>query len=336
MPLYSFLDQGPVRQGVAARQALYDAVELATTLDGLGYTRMWVAEHHGTASRGISAPEILIGRLASVTRRIRVGAGGMMLPNHAPLHLVEQFRTLEALFPGRIDLGVGRATGSNNAVTASALVREPESKAAFDRKLALLLAFAGLGPFPPGEPTDILVMPDDVPLPPVVLLGASMSSAESAARLGLPYALSAGFHDPAAAVAALRAYRDRFQGTRPHAILVLRAWVGEDDAHGAAIAASERLANVQQLAGNCQPLVPAEHALAYRYTAAERKVSMSVDLRSDLAGGPDLVRTRLAELLDASGADEVMVVSNTYDPADRLASCQRLATAVGLTTPVTV
>ncbi|MFC0440042.1 MsnO8 family LLM class oxidoreductase [Kutzneria buriramensis] len=334
MPIFSVLDQGPVRHDIGPRQALCDSLTLAKALDRLGYARMWVAEHHGTASRAIAAPEILIGRLASVTERLRVGAGGIMLPNHAPLHVVEQFRTLEALFPGRIDLGIGRATGANNDVTAAALRREPETRDSFDRQLALVLAFAGLGPFPAGAPAEIRVMPDDVALPPVVLLGASTSSAEAAARLGLPYALSAGFRDPALAVAALRRYRAAFEGDRPHAILVLRVWVGEDDAHGEAIAASERLANVQQLAGDPQPLRPAEQALAHRYSAAERRIADPLDLRSDLAGGPELVRTRLAELADAAGADEVMVVSNTYDPNDRIASCRRLAAVVGLTAPV--
>ncbi|MFI9387658.1 MsnO8 family LLM class oxidoreductase [Kutzneria sp. NPDC052558] len=334
MTIFSVLDQGPVRHDVGPRQALCDSLTLAKALDRLGYARMWVAEHHGTASRAIAAPEILIGRLASVTERLRVGAGGIMLPNHAPLHVVEQFRTLEALFPGRIDLGIGRSTGANNDLTASALLREPGGQSSFDRQLALVLAFAGLGPFPAGAPAGIQVMPDDVPSPPVVLLGASTSSAESAARFGLPYALSAGFRDPALAVAALRRYREAFEGERAHAILVLRAWVGEDDEHGAAIAASERLANVQQLAGDPQALRPADQALAHRYTAAERRVAEPLDLRSDLAGGPDLVRAQLTELADAAGADEVMVVSNTYDPNDRIASCHRLAVAVGLAAPV--
>ncbi|WP_235433465.1 MULTISPECIES: MsnO8 family LLM class oxidoreductase [Protofrankia] len=349
--MLSVLDQGPVRRDAGPRQAIHDSVTVARELDTAGYARYWVAEHHGTASRAISAPEVLIGAIASATTRSRVGAGGTMLPNHTPLHVAEQFRILHTLYPGRIDLGVGRATGATDAVTGAAPARglqgDPaparglqQDRDVFDASLRELLAFGGRREFPAGAAAgdaDIRVMPDDVPLPPVYLLGSSASAARTAAALGLPYAMTAGFRDPALAVEGLRLYRQRFtparDGDHPYAIVVLRAWVGDDREHAEALAAPERLANVWQLAGDAAALVPVHEALAYRFSEPERAVRDRLDLRSDLVGGPAEVADQLAALAGASGADEVMLVTNTYEPADRVASFRRLAAAVGLAAP---
>jgi luciferase family oxidoreductase group 1 len=328
MTTFSILDQGPVGNNASPRRAIRDCVDVAASLDGLGYARYWVAEHHGTASRAISAPEILIAGLAEATAHLRVGAGGIMLPNHAPMHVAEQFRLLEALYPGRIDLGIGRSSGTIDAATASALARGSDSPEGFARELGLVLEF---GAVPAG--TGIQVMPDDVPLPPVYLLGTSPASAELAARLGLRYALSAGFRDPAVVAQVLRHYRASFvptrPGDRPYAMLVLRAWVGEDDEHGKLLAAPERLANVQQLAGHPAPLMPAEAALAHPWTEAERRVGDRLDLRSDIAGGPEHVRDRIVAVIAASDADEIMIVANTYSPGERVGSFRRFAEVMG-------
>jgi luciferase family oxidoreductase group 1 len=323
MTTFSILDQGPVGNNASPRQAIHDCVDVAASLDGLGYARYWVAEHHGTASRAISAPEILIACLAQATAQLRVGAGGVMLPNHAPMHVAEQFRLLEALYPGRIDLGIGRSSGTIDAATAAALARGSDSPEGFARDLGQVLEFGAR----------FAVMPDDAPLPPVYLLGTSPASAELAATLGLPYALSAGFRDPAVVAQVVRRYRASFVPTghrdQPYAILVLRAWVGADDEHGELLAAPERLANVQQLAGHPASLVPAEAALAHQWTAAERRVGDRLDLRSDIVGGPDYVRDRIVAVIEASGADEIMIVANTYSPGERIASFRRLAEVMG-------
>lgn len=328
MTTFSILDQGPIGNSASARQAIRDCVHVAASLDGLGYTRYWIAEHHGTASRAISAPEILIGAVARATAHIRVGAGGMMLPNHAPVHVAEQFRLLEALYPDRIDLGIGRSSGTIDAATAAALARGSDNPEDFARELGLVLEF-GAVPGCSGFP----VMPDDSPLPPVYLLGTGRASGELAARLGLPYALSAGFRDPDIVVEVLRHYRASFVPSehrdRPYAILVLRAWVGEDDEHGEILAAPERLANVQQLAGHPAPLIPAQAALAHQWTQEQLHVRDRLDLRSDIAGGPEYARERFLAVIAATEADEIMVVANTYSPGERIASFRRLAEVMG-------
>jgi luciferase family oxidoreductase group 1 len=325
-------------------RAVRDSVELARRAEALGFARYWIAEHHATPSRAIAAPEVLAARIASATSRIRVGTGGVMLPNHTPLHVAEQFRALEALFPGRIDLGVGRSTGSPDDRVAAALARGPRDPEGFAAALRQLLRIGG-SPFPPdrngpgdGGPDEepLSAQPGDVPLPPVYFLGASAAAGETAAALGLPFAISAGFRPPESAALALRGYRERYvparPGDRPWAILVVRAWVGEDDEHAEALAEPERLANVRQLAGAPEALGSVAEALAHRPTETERRIRAGLDLRSDVVGGRERVERRLRQLITASAADEVMVVTNTPDPEERAASYRRLAQAVaGLT-----
>ncbi|AKJ08810.1 luciferase [Streptomyces incarnatus] len=339
MTALSVLDQGPVRVGGAPGHALHDALELARVVEELGYRRYWVAEHHSTAMMGTSAPEILIGHLAAHTTRLRLGTGGMMLPNHRPLHLAEQFRTLNALYPGRIDLGVGRSSGTGDETTAAALGWSRERSDRFEELLAELLGHGGLRPLPAEHPYATLrAVPVEVPLPPVHVLGSSVSSAERAARAGLPYAFFAAYVNPDVAVTALRRYREAFvphtPDARPHAVLALRVWAGEDDEHAHRIAAPAKLAVLQILTGQDPRLVPEETALAHRPTEAERAVAAPLDQRSDVIGGPDTVRERLEALTEASGADEIMALTNTYDPGERRASYRRLAEALRITPAV--
>jgi luciferase family oxidoreductase group 1 len=182
LPL-SVLDLSPVGAGITPSQAIRDSIELARTADVLGYTRYWFAEHHNMANIATSAPEILIAHAAAVTARIRLGAGGIMVPNHAPLHVVEVFRTLEALHPGRIDLGLGRAPGTD-PVAASALRRG--DPADVNRQLIELLAFER-GEFPASHPfAKILPMPSDAPAQSIWMLGSTLAGASIAAELGLP------------------------------------------------------------------------------------------------------------------------------------------------------
>src|ERR1700712_328542 len=239
--LLSVLDQAPTRQGGPPGHAFHDALALAQASDRLGFTRFWVAEHHAIGSVAISAREVLIGQLGAITSRIRVGSGGMLLPNHRPIHVAEQFRSLEALHPGRIDLGIGRSEGAIDPATVLAFGRPADNAhgAGFEEQLDELLAFGEVRPLPPGHPlASVRAAPTDVPLPPVFLLGSSTSSAATAARKGLGYGFAA-HTNPDDAAPALRLYREQFvparPGDRPHAILALKIMVGVDDAHAQAL-----------------------------------------------------------------------------------------------------
>ncbi|WP_031075092.1 LLM class flavin-dependent oxidoreductase [Streptomyces sp. NRRL WC-3742] len=338
MTAFSVLDQGPRRAGTGTSELLAEAVQLALHVEELGFSRYWVAEHHAEAAVGISAPEIVIAHLAARTTRLRIGAGGMLLPNHSPLHVAEQFRTLEALHPGRIDLGIGRSSGTGHGPTAALLQRSSLAPEVFNGQLAQLLAFGGHAALPQGhELAGVRAVPTDAPLPGVFLLGGSPASAGVAARLGLGYAYLAAYQDPANAFAALRRYREQFrparEGARPWAVLTLTVVVGRDDRHAEELATPWRLALAQHAAGNSAPLLSVEEALAHRPTPAERAVQRAAplnDLRAEVVGGPDTVAAKLKSFTEESGADEVMVVANTYDPADRRESYTRLAELAGL------
>ncbi|MFF8774366.1 LLM class flavin-dependent oxidoreductase [Kitasatospora sp. NPDC015120] len=338
MTAFSVLDQGPRRAGTGSAELLQEATRLAVHVEELGFSRYWVAEHHAQAAVGISAPEIVIAHLAARTTRLRIGAGGMLLPNHSPLHVAEQFQTLEALHPGRIDLGIGRSTGTEHGPTAAVLQRSSLAPEVFNGQLAQLLAFGGRTPLPEGhELAGVRAVPRDVPLPQVFLLGGSPASAGTAARLGLGYGYLAAYQNPVNAFTALRRYREQFvpahEGARPWAILALTVVVGRDDRHADELATPWRLALAQHATGNPSPLLPVDQALAYRPTPAEQVAQRTPplnDLRSEVVGGPATVAAKLKAFVAESGADEVMVVANTYDPQDRRESYSRLAELAGL------
>lgn len=336
MTAYSVLDQAPVRAGDPPGHPFREMLALATHADALGFQRFWIAEHHALGSAGCAAPEIMIGPVAAATRRLRVGSGGVLLPNHRPLHVAEQFRTLAALYPGRIDLGVGRSEGATDDAVVRALARPDDigHGAGFDVQLAQLLAYGDARPLPADDPqASVRAVPQDIPLPPVFLLGSSANSAVTAARLGLGYGFAA-HTNPDAAAPALRAYRERFvparPGDRPHAILAIKVMVGESDEHAEALAAPWNLAMLRHRAGNPGPMRSVQEALEHRLTAAEIAAQDKVDLRADVVGGRDRVAALLAERVAAAQADEVIAISNTFDPAERLASYTRLAEVVGL------
>ncbi len=329
----SILDLSPVSSGSTASDALRNSVALAQLADRLGYVRYWLAEHHNTPGIASSAPEILIGHLARETSRIRVGSGGIMLPNHAPLKVAETFRLLEALHPGRIDLGIGRAPGTDR-VTAMALRRSPEALGAadFPEQLAELFAFVS-GGFPDGHPFQrVTATPSDVPLPPVWLLGSSDYSARLAAANGLGFAF-AHHINPAGAVAALRGYRDGFEPSaelpRPAAILTASVVCAETDAEAEHLASSLDLVLLRLRRGQFDRFPSPAEAAAYPYTPAEREQVLAFrGMR--VVGDPATVRARLDALVDATGADEVMVTTMVHDHAARLRSFELLADAFGL------
>jgi luciferase family oxidoreductase group 1 len=332
----SVLDVSPVSSGSNGAQALHNTLELARLTDRLGYERYWLAEHHNLPSIASSAPEIMIGHVANVTKRIRVGAGGIMLPNHAPLKVAETFQVLEALHPERIDLGIGRAPGTD-PVTATALRRSRDGLEAedFPRQFGELLAFSGDG-FPEDHPfRSVIAMPTDIRLPPIWLLGSSGYSARAAGEMGLGYAFASHF-SPADPAPAMHAYRESFEPSEdfehPSAILAVTAICGKTSEHAERLATSMELAWVRMRSGNPGPLPSPEEAMAYPYTPTERRLADAY--RSmQVVGDPQSVRARIEELAEHTAADKVMVTTNVYDHAERLRSYERLAAAFSTETP---
>jgi luciferase family oxidoreductase group 1 len=326
----SVLDVSPVSSGSNGAQALRNTLELARLADRLGYERYWLAEHHNLATIASSAPEVMIGHVANVTERVRVGAGGIMLPNHAPLKVAETFRVLEALHPGRIDLGIGRAPGTD-PVTATALRRSEDGLGAddFPERFGELLAFSGDG-FPKDHPfRSVVAMPSGIELPPIWLLGSSGYSATAAGKMGLGYAFASHF-SPADPAPAMRAYRENFEPSkdfvRPSAVLAVAVICGETEEHAQRLASSMELAWVRMRSGKPGPLPSPEEAMAHPYTPAERRLADAYRTMQ-VIGDPSTVRTRIEELAERTMADEVMVTTNVYDHAERLGSYERLAAA---------
>ncbi len=325
----SVLDLSPVATGALPSDALRDSVAVAQACDALGYARFWLAEHHNMANVAASAPEVLIAHIAAVTSRIRVGAGGIMLPNHNPLRVVEIFRTLEALHPGRIDLGLGRAPGTD-PVTAAALQRDPVKDP--NQRLLELFAF-DQGTFPESHPFhQIRPMPTDVRLPATWMLGSSLGGAELAASFGLRYAF-AGHFAMRNAHAALGFYRKHFSPSsslaRSYAMLAVTVICGEDDAHAEQLAAPVRLSVVRIRTGRRAPIPTLEEALAYAYSPDEQAI-VDEFLRGAIIGGPERVRAGLERLADESGADEIILSSLIPYRRERIAHYERVARVAGL------
>jgi luciferase family oxidoreductase group 1 len=333
MPLLSVLDLSPVIVGGSGPTSLKNSLDLARLADQLGYTRYWVAEHHNLPSIASSAPEIMIGQIAAVTQHIRVGSGGVMLPNHAPLMVAERFKILEALFPGRIDLGIGRAPGTD-PITSIALRRRQEANTDDDflERFQELLLFAQDG-FPEGHPfRQVHAMPSDVPLPPIYLLGSSDYSAEVAAAIGAGFAFAHHFasHD---AVAAMTSYRSHFKPSpalpAPHAILGAAVVTADTDADAERLAATVDLNYVRRSKGEYLPLASPEEAAAYPYTPIDRE-RIKYNRTRLFVGAPATVRARLDPLLAATQADELMITTMIYDHAARRHSYELMAAAYEL------
>ncbi|MEA2937017.1 MAG: hypothetical protein QOC56_521, partial [Alphaproteobacteria bacterium] len=258
----SVLDLSPVSAGSSGAIALRNSLDLAQLAERLGYTRYWVAEHHNLPSLASSAPEIMIGQIAAATQRMRVGSGGVMLPNHAPLMVAERFKVLEALFPGRIDLGIGRAPGTD-PVTSYALRRRQDTAEGDDflERFQELLLFDRNG-FPEGHPfRAVHAMPQDVALPPLWLLGSSGYSAQLAAMIGAGFSFAHHFSDHDAA-APMLAYREQFKPSatrdRPYAILACAAVCADSDAEAERLATSLDLNWVRRARGEYLPLASPE------------------------------------------------------------------------------
>jgi luciferase family oxidoreductase group 1 len=328
------LDLVPLVSGGTSAAALRASDELAQRVDRIGYTRLWYAEHHNMPGICATTPEILITHVGSKTSRIRLGAGGVMLPNHSPLKVAESYRLLEALYPGRIDLGLGRAPGTD-PVTALALRRSRRAITADDflEQLGELMAYND-GEFPPDHPfRTVRAMPDDVALPPLWLLGSSDYSARLAAKLGLGFAF-AGHFSPEPPDYPLQVYRDEFTPgdtiARPHAILALSVFCADTDAAARRMASSMVLSFAQLRTGRPGRLPSPDEALAYDFTAEENAV-VEVYRRIQIVGTPEHVYARIEAIAARTGADEVMVVTHAYDPAARMRSFELVGRAFGLT-----
>jgi luciferase family oxidoreductase group 1 len=326
LPL-SVLDLSPVGAGTSPSQAIRDSVAFAQAADRLGFTRYWVAEHHNMANIATSSPEVLIAHVAAVTRRIRVGAGGIMIPNHTPLRVVEIFRTLEALHPGRIDLGLGRAPGTD-PVTAAALRRSDDPE--INHLLAELLAFER-GEFPERHPFHAIVpMPSDVRIGALWMLGSTLAGAAIAAQLGVPYAF-AGHFAMRHAREAIATYRRNFkpspQLAEPYAMLAVTAVCGVDDEDGRRLAAPIRVAVVKNRTGRRSPIVSIDEALAYQLTPEEQAIGDEF-LQGAVIGGPAHVRDGLVRTARELGAQELMISALIADLPARQAALARIAEAM--------
>ena len=329
----SVLDLCVVTTATKPAAALHNSIDLARHVDELGYVRYWLAEHHNLASVASPAPDLMIGQIAAVTRNLRVGAGGVMLPNHAPLVVAERFKMLEALFPGRIDLGLGRAPGTDGA-TAYALRSRRERRDGDDflERLHELTLWETRN-FPQGHPyNNVVAMPDDTPLPPIWLLGSSAYSCELAAQIGMGFSFAHHFatHD---AVDAMTNYRAHFQPsvwrTTPHAILAVAIVVAETDAEAEQLASSADLNRLRRDRGQYLPLPSPQQAMAYPYTDLERDAIMRNRERL-FVGCPATVMGKLEPLIAASKPDELMVITAVYDHGARKKSYSLLADALGL------
>ena len=329
----SVLDLSPVAAGSSGAVALRNSLDLARLADTLGFTRYWVAEHHNLPSIASSAPDIMIGQIAAATSRIRVGSGGVMLPNHAPLMVAERFKVLEALFPGRIDLGLGRAPGTD-PVTSYALRRRQQESGGDDflERFQELILFERNG-FPEGHPfRNVRAMPSDVALPPIWLLGSSDYSAQLAGMIGSGFSFAHHFSDYDA-VAAMRSYRDHFkpsaQLAEPHAMLAVAAVLADSDEEADRLATTIDLNWVRRARGEYLPLASPEEAQSHPYSPAEREYIRRRRERL-FVGAPATVLERFVPLIEASKADELMVTTMIYDHAARRHSYELLAQAFGI------
>lgn len=329
----SFLDLTPIETGTSSHQALENSRELAMLADRLGYNRLWFAEHHNTAGLASGTPEIMIAHIANYTSHLRVGSGGVMLPNHSPLRIIEAFRLLEALHPGRIDLGLGRAPGTDT-LTAFAMRRSREAMTGEDypSQLAELLAYDD-NDFPADHPfREIKAVPHDVRMPPLWLLGSSDFSAQLAAGAGLGFAFAAHINFPAA-VPALRTYKETFSPSsrypEPRSILAVSVTVGETAEHARELSLINDLFLVRLRTGQHRGYPTLEEARTYQYSPTERAILASRTMNY-LAGDAESVRRQVEELAERAMADEVMITTTLPSLEDRRRTIVEMARVFGL------
>jgi luciferase family oxidoreductase group 1 len=322
----SVLDLAVVSEGATSTAALSDTTALARRADELGYARFWVAEHHNMPSVASTTPPVLIAHLAASTERIRVGSGGVMLPNHPPLVVAEQFAMLEALHPGRVDLGIGRAPGTD-PITAAALRRAPSALSAeeFPRHLIDLMGLLGDPRAPDGMWRRFSATPAATSAPSIVLLSSSGYSARLAGQLGLPFAFAHHF-DSGGTLEALALYREHFTPSavleRPYTIVTVSALAAESEERAAWFAAPSQLMTYGLRSGLFMPLLSPEDAAVHPDLPAARRLPSN-----RILGTPAQAAARLEQLAGETGADELMILTVTYGVEERLRSLELLAQA---------
>jgi luciferase family oxidoreductase group 1 len=316
----SILDLAPVTVGSTPAQTFANTLELAQRAERLGYRRFWLAEHHNMPGIASAATAVLIGHVAGGTTAIRVGAGGVMLPNHAPLQVAEQFGTLGALYPGRIDLGLGRAPGTDQAATR-ALRRYYSGAEEFPADVVELLRYFE----PVAEGQAVQAVPGAGIEVDVWILGSSLFGAQLAAALGLPYAFASHFA-PAALADALAVYRERFRPSarlaRPHVMLALNVVVADRDDEARRLFTTQQQAFANLRRGR-PGLVPPPLATAEAiddYCAPHEKAAVDAALACAVVGSPDTVRAGMRAFVDAHRPDELLLTANVFDHAARLRS----------------
>jgi luciferase family oxidoreductase group 1 len=322
---YSLLDLAPVPEGAETADALANSVDLARHAEALGYRRFWLAEHHNMPGIASAATAVVIGHVAGATKTIRVGAGGIMLPNHAPLMVAEAFGTLATLYPGRIDLGLGRAPGTDG-MTARALRRGMDGADRFPQDVVELMGF--LGDPAPDQP--VKAHPGAGTHVPVWMLGSSLYGAQLAAYLGLPYAFASHFA-PQALEAAIKVYRETFQPSaqleRPHFMLAANVFAGESDAEAVFLRSSmvQAFANLRSGRPGKLPR-PVEDVEAVIGPVMAAQVGEA--LRCSATGGAETVQRELAGLIERYRPDEVILTGNIHDPGARKRSFAIAAAAM--------
>ncbi|RYD29715.1 MAG: LLM class flavin-dependent oxidoreductase [Verrucomicrobiaceae bacterium] len=317
-PLYSVLDLSPIRQGGTAAEAFRNSLDLARHAESWGYHRYWVAEHHNISGIASAATSVVIGHIAGGTSTIRVGSGGIMLPNHAPLVIAEQFGTLESLYPGRIDLGLGRAPGGDQT-TARALRRNLGSSGdTFPQDLQELRQYFA----DPVPHQAVTAVPGAGLQVPVYLLGSSTFSAQLAARLGLPFAFASHFA-PDSLHDALRLYRNGFQPSetlrQPHVIVGVNVFAADTDAEAARLFTTLQQMFLNLIRGRPLPMPPPVDRMDGLWNEGEAAYVSRMTYFS-VVGGPDKLRAGLESILMETGADEIIVTAQIHDHQARLRS----------------
>lgn len=327
MTQYSVLDLSPVVEGSSVRQSLLDTTRYAQAADRLGFTRFWLAEHHNMPGIASAATAVLIGQVAGATQRIRVGSGGVMLPNHAPLVVAEQFGTLEALYPGRIDLGLGRAPGTDGA-TARALRRYFDAADQFPRDVLELQGY--LADPVPGQ--TVTAWPGAGSRVPLWLLGSSLFSAELAAQLGLPFAFASHFA-PELLMQALETYRTGFRPSaqldQPYAMAAINVFAADTDEEAWHLSTSMQQAFAAVVSGKPGRVKPPVDDIAAVLTP-QQLAAVQSRLAYAAIGDVGTVREKLRAFADQTGVQEVMVTGMVFDTEARIRSLEITAEAVGL------
>ena len=316
---FSVLDLSPITEGSDARTSFHNSLSLAQNAERWGFQRYWLAEHHGMPGIASAATSVLLGYIAGGTSTIRVGAGGIMLPNHSPLVIAEQFGTLESLYPGRIDLGLGRAPGSDHAA-ARAMRRNLASNAdEFPQDVVELMEY-----FAGSTRRSVQAVPGAGLKVPVWILGSSLFGAQLAASLGLPYAFASHFA-PTMMMQAIDFYRSNFRPSaqlgKPYVMLGYNVFAADSDAEGQLLASSMQQAFVNLHSGRASRLQPPVAGYLEQIGPTGRAMLEQV-LSCSAIGGPDTVERQMREFITRTGADELMITSQIYDHAARLRSYQ--------------